>query len=388
LAQKGDFDTMTKKEQLVKSGKRITGRKASADKYIPLYEFLLFDPTYREMKDKAKLLYSFLRKKTLYFEKITEVYEMAIANGEELVGTKSYRDENDEIFCIADNAELAIILQCHYNRVPDFKKELRKYGLLDEVAQLHKSNRLYVLEPEEIADSWNYIEEIKEFRVKIKEENKIKAEKHKAKKQEEKLSKSVELHSNSQTVNDDNEQKESYNDSQKASKNKYKDLKSNLNSLNNNLNLSISEEIENTSLPINLKKLLLNKMDRLIEFQINVLDMEIHFNAVREQFSEQEYTFVLNSLIDQLTEKPVNFAAVMNNWLDRNRKKQNEFTEKKSSAKKPLREELIPEWLNKKDSKQTPQAQQAQEPLTDERKKAIWAKVMKLSNGNTSILES
>ena len=63
---------MAKKEQVVKSGKRITGRKASADTFTPLYEFLLFDPTYREMKAKAKILYSFLRKKTLYFEKITE----------------------------------------------------------------------------------------------------------------------------------------------------------------------------------------------------------------------------------------------------------------------------------------------------------------------------
>jgi hypothetical protein len=385
LAQKGDFDTMTKKEQLVKSGKRMTGRKASADKFIPLYEFLLFDPTYRDMKDKAKLLYSFLRTKTLYFERITEVYEMSIANGEEPVGTKSYRDENDEIFCIADNAELAIILQCHYNRVPDFKKELRKYGLLDEVAQLHKSNRLYVLEPEGIADSWNYIEEIKEFRAKIKEENKTKAEKQKVIKQ---LSKSVEPHSNSQNVNNDNSPKESCDNPQNASKNKYKDLKSNIKFLKSTVNLSIHEEIEHTSLPINLKRLLLNKMDRLIEFNIHVFDIELHFHAVREQFSEQEYTFVLNSLIKQLTEKPGNFAAVMNNWLERNRKKQNEVTEKKSSAKKPLREELIPEWLNQKDPKQTPQLQQAKEPLTDERKKAIWEQVMQLNKSNTPILGS
>ena len=373
---------MAKKEQLVKSGKRITGRKASADKFIPLYEFLLFDPTYREMKDKAKILYSFLRKKTLYFEKITEVYEMSIANGEEPVGTKSYRDENDEIFCLADNAELAIILQCHYNRVPDFKKELRKYGLLDEVAQLHKSNRLYVLEPEEIADSWNYIEEIKEFRAKIKEENKTKAENQKAKKQEEKLSKSVELHSNSQTVNDDNAQKESYDDSQNVSKNKYKDLKSNLNSLNNNLNLSISEEIEHTSLPINLKKLLLDKMDRLIEFKIKIVDIELHFHAVRERFSEQEYCFVLNSLIDQMTTKPKTFAAVMNDWLDRNRKKQNEFTEKKENSNKPRRTEMVPDWLHKKEVPANPKQKTTTPTISEERKAAIWEQVNKLNTGN------
>ena len=372
---------MAKKEQVVKSGKRITGRKASADTFTPLYEFLLFDPTYREMKAKAKILYSFLRKKTLYFEKITEVYELAIANGEEPVGTKSYRDENDEIFCLADNAELSIILQCHYNRVPDFKKELRKYGLLDEVAQLNKSNRLYVLEPGEMADSWNYIEEIKEFREKIKEEHKTKAEKQKAKK----LRESVEPYSTSQNVNHDNSQIACYRTSQNVSKNKYKGFKSNVKSLKSNVNLSISEEIEHTSLPIRLKKLLFDKMDRLIEFHIHVLDIELHFHVVREQFSEQEYTFVLSSLIDQLTEKPGTFAAVMNNWLNRNRKKQNEYTEKKSSATKPLREEAIPEWLNREDLKQP---LQAKEPLTEERKQAIWAQVMTLNNGDTPIVES
>ena len=71
---------MAKKEQeqLVVNGKRIKGRKASLDKYIPFYEFLLYDPTYREMKEKAKILYSFLRKKTAYFEERTEAYEMLL----------------------------------------------------------------------------------------------------------------------------------------------------------------------------------------------------------------------------------------------------------------------------------------------------------------------
>ena len=372
---------MAKKEQLVKSGKRITGRKASADKFIPLYEFLLFDPTYREMKAKAKLLYSFLRNKTLYFEKMTEAYEMSIANGEEPVGTKSYRDENDEIFCLADNAELAIILQCHYNRVPDFKKELRKYGLLDEVAQLNKSNRLYVLEPEGISDSWNYIEEIKEFRAKIKEETKARAENPKAKKQEKKLSKSVELHSNSQNVNHGNSQIVRYGDSQNVSKNKYKYLKSNVNSLNNNVNLSISEEIEHTSLPMNLKKLLLDKMDRLIEFNIKIVDIELHFHAVRERFTEQEYCFVLNSLIDQMTTKPKAFAAVMNDWLDRNRKRQNEFAAKKENSNKPRRTEMVPDWLHK-EVPATLKQKTITPTISEERKATIWEQVNKLNTGN------
>lgn len=368
---------MAKKEQVVKSGKRITGRKASSDTFTPLYEFLLFDPTYREMKAKAKILYSFLRKKTLYFEKITEVYELAIANGEEPVGTKSYRDENDEIFCLADNAELAIILQCHYNRVPDFKKELRKYGLLDEVAQLNKSNRLYVLEPGEMADSWNYIEEIKEFRANIKEERKTKAKKQKAKK----LCESVETHSNTQNVNHDNSQIACYRNSQNVSKNKYKGFKSNIKSLNNNLNLSINEKIEHTSLPIHLKKLLFDKMDRLIEFNIKIVDIELHFRAVRERFNEQEYCFVLNSLINQMTTKPKAFAAVMNDWLDRNRKKQNGCTEKKGSHHNPKRTEMVPDWLHK-EVPPTLKQKTTTPTISEEQKAAIWEQVNRLNTGN------
>lgn len=372
---------MAKKEQeqLVGNGKRIKGRKASADKYIPFYEFLLYDPTYREMKEKAKILYSFLRKKAAYFEERTEAYEMAIANGEESIGTKSFRDENDEIFCLADNAELSIILQCHYNRVPDFKKELKKYGLLDEVPQLNTANRLYILEPTNIAGSWTYIEDIKELRTKIKEENKAKFEKRKSKKQEKKTSETVHPDSNSQNVSCGNSQNVSYGNSQNVSKTKSKGFKSNLKSLNNNLNLSISEEIENTSLPINLKKLLINKIDRLIEFNINIIDVELHFYAVREKFTEPEYIFVLNNLIDKMTIKPKTFAAVMNDWLDRNHKKQNEFGEKKENKLK--RTEMVPDWLNKENGEEQTKPEEAT-VISEERKKAIWEQVKKLKTNN------
>ncbi len=107
---------MAKKEQEIKveKGNRITGKKASAERYIPFHEFLLFDPKYREMKDKAKILYAFLRKKSLDNESYTNKYE----EGEEGF-TRSYRDENGEIYIIADNSELSIILQCHPNRVKD-----------------------------------------------------------------------------------------------------------------------------------------------------------------------------------------------------------------------------------------------------------------------------
>src|SRR3954470_16672303 len=104
--RKGVFSMSKKKEQQQKAekGNRITGRKASAERYIPFNEFLLFDPLYREMNSKAKILYAFLRKKSMDNEEKTQKFE----EGEEGF-TKSYRDENGEIYVIADNSELSII---------------------------------------------------------------------------------------------------------------------------------------------------------------------------------------------------------------------------------------------------------------------------------------
>src|SRR4051794_36008010 len=197
--KKGDEYKMTKKEQELKveKGNRITGKKASAIRYIPFNEFLLFDPKYREMKDKAKILYAFLRKKSLDNEHYTYKHE----EGEEGF-TRSYRDENGEIYVIADNSELSIILQCHPNRVKDQKDELKIYGLLEEVPQFQKASRLYILTPKEdqLSERWNYIEEMKQLRAETEKINTEKFKKYKEKKKLKKTSADEESSHNSQNV--------------------------------------------------------------------------------------------------------------------------------------------------------------------------------------------
>jgi hypothetical protein len=327
-------------ERKVLEGKKINGRKASAERYIPFYEFLLYDPIYREMKDKAKILYTFLRKKTIYCEEKTEAFE----SGEE--GTRSYRDENGYIFCIADNSELSIILQCHPNRVKDQRDELERYGLLRIELQDKAAHRLYVLDPSEITERWTYIEEMKQLREKAKQENKAKAEKAKQKKKEsQKSSDDKDSKSNQQSVSQPNQQNVSQSNQQNVGKTYLKDFKSTLNPLNINLNLSISEDIEKSSLPIALQKTLINKIDRLIEFDIIISDVETHFEAVKESFIEPEYNEVLKNLLNIINEQPRNFSAVMNDWLERNRRKQNNVPEKKVNSRKPIRTEMIPEFM-------------------------------------------
>ena len=289
---------MAKKEQEIKveKGNRITGKKASAERYIPFHEFLLFDPKYREMKDKAKILYAFLRKKSLDNESYTNKYE----EGEEGF-TRSYRDENGEIYIIADNSELSIILQCHPNRVKDQKDELKHYGLLDEVPQFQKASRLYILTPkeEQLTERWTYIEEMKQLRAKTEKSNKEKFKKHKEKRKSEQSSNTNDSCHNSQNVSYNNSQNVSYNNSQNVSKIYLKGFKSTPEGFKSTFNLSISEDIEKAELPIKLKQTLINKIDRLIEFDIQISDIDLHFNANKDTHKEAEYNFVLDNLLSR-----------------------------------------------------------------------------------------
>ncbi|PFP29433.1 hypothetical protein COJ96_11050, partial [Bacillus sp. AFS073361] len=166
---------MSKKEKL-QQGTRISGKRVNEDKFLKLFEFTMFDPLYKDMSDKAKILYSFLRSKVPYFEQQTEAH----ANGVE--GTRSYQDENGDIFILADNSELIYLLNCSEPTVIKAKKELANYGLLYEDPVKDAANRIYVLLPSKLSDQWSYIGEIIELREKREKKRKEKHLKSKVQK--------------------------------------------------------------------------------------------------------------------------------------------------------------------------------------------------------------
>ncbi|WP_306010518.1 replication initiator protein A [Bacillus sp. MMSF_3328] len=162
---------MSKKE--IEQGERISGKRVNQDKYMPLYEFLMFDPIYRKMHEKAKILYCFLRNKVSYFEMQTEAH----ANGVE--GTKSYLDKNGDIYILADNTELMYLLNCSEPTLIKYKRELANHGLLFEDPVKDAANRIYVLTPKTLSEQWSYIGEIIELREQTKKEQKEKRKKYK-----------------------------------------------------------------------------------------------------------------------------------------------------------------------------------------------------------------
>lgn len=325
-------------------GTRKSKKQVNSDKYMKLYEFLMFDPIYKNMSAEAKLLYAYLDKKIYMFEEKQKAYE----EGE---GTKSYEDENGDLFIIADNTELIYLLNCSEPTLIKFKKELDAHGLIEEESVKDSANRIYIMNPSVLSEEWVYIDEIKELRAKKKEDAAKRRLEMKKKRDQQKLEnrmkkrqgivkglqkKRGDLKNLSHGKNNDLSSGEIEN----LSKNQSNVFKDQLNSLNTNQ--SINETIENSALPIALQKTLILKKDRLIDFQLNISDIEVHFNAVKENYSEAEYNFVLSSLLAKMTARPNVFADVMDKWLTNNRKR--DIPEKKN-RRGIIRTEMTPKHL-------------------------------------------
>jgi Replication initiator protein A (RepA) N-terminus len=334
---------MSTKQANIQPGQKISGRKANADRFIPLHEFLMFDPVYRLMSEKAKLLYSYLRHKTQYFERQTEDHE----NGEE--GTKSYRDDNGHIYCVADNTDLEYLLNSVETTVIRVKKELIKFGLLLEEKTQFQANRLYVLEPAKLADRWTYIEEIKKLRAEKKEKNKQKQEKLKnSKKTSGKTSSKQPKNGNSKNASYGNSKNASYGNSKNASKNKYHSLNSTSNS-KKELHLSITvEEIKESNLPDLLKTTLENEIDRLIYHNLSLSSIISNYELHKEQVTDALYK---EALIFSLSHTEI--IQNLSNIMAKNVNKQIEFATQRANAPKnaqkigykSTRKEALPDWF-------------------------------------------
>lgn len=367
---------MEKDNQQVQKGKRINGKKASLNSFSPMYDFLLFDPKYREMKEKTKILYGYLRKKAEDWKYITEQAEA----GEEGF-TKTYRDDNGDIYVIADNVEISIVLQCHINRVKTYRDELEKYGLLESIPRFQQSHLLYVLIPDEdeLTPVWTHIEEMKTIRESLEKENKEKAlkrkQKQKAKKEQDKIHnqqnvsyEESEKH-NSQNVSYNNQQNVSYNNSQNVGENQSKGFKSNLNSSKTNLNLSIyHEHIVNIDIPDVIKKIIEKQIDRLIFHNINLKTIELNYNANKDRINESAYAEILNRALIRTEDKIGSMDNYMNTSINKHLANQNMATE----AKQVKSNEVLPDWFKEKRHKEQQaknEQKKEQKPMSAEQKR-------------------
>lgn len=134
------------------------------------------------------------------------------------------------------------------------------------------------------------------------------------------------------------------------------DTLNNINNLiissNNNIktNQPLLVELENSNLPPNIIRTLKDRVGRLVSDNIKVIDIENHFNAVKDIYPSNEYAFVLGNLLDKAEDTIKNISSLMNRWLQNNRNFNQEVSEPKS--KKTIRQEIIPESFHNNSTKE------------------------------------
>ena len=318
-----------------KKGQKITGKQASREVYIPLYEFLMFDENYRKLSSNAKILYTFLRNKIIYFKSITEEIEMT---GE---GTRSYRDDEGYIFCIADNTELCYILNVSEPTLIRIKKELSTSGLLTEIKIKDKANRIYVLDPTDLQERWEYINAINELRNEKKVINQKKAQLHREK----------QMHQgNLKNESYSNLKNESYGNLKNESK-----LKSNLSELELNLlelesnisklkpkYLSIYNEVEKTNLYDTTKITIGKNIERLTEDKLEII-LEL-FEIYKNDIKEVQFNAVISRVLKSKVQS--SFRGLLETSIKTETSGQ---SQNQTNTNAPVRKEIIPKWMEERD---------------------------------------
>lgn len=376
-----------------KQGNKISGKQATKDAYIKFFEFLMFDQNYRTLSPNAKILYSFLRNKINYFANITTATELAMeeaaANGETLKGTKSYRDSDGYIYCIADNTELEYLLNVAESTVTRIKAELHIAGLLLEVPTKNKANRLYPLEPslDDLQEKWEYIQEINELREKKQKAAAERAQKHAEKKRKaaaekkaQKLAEKKKKISNKQNESYSNKQNESYGNKQNESK-----LELNLSKLELNSSqlepkyLSIINRLKNTDLHDTTKTVIQKNIDRLTDNKLNIIvDL---FELYKTELSEVAF----NAVIVRVLHATVKTS--FRGFLEKSIKTEisTKFSETTNNS---ARSEMVPEWVGEEEAGATPkQNRPLEQKDIDQLKEFLLQKANELQKEiNVSIL--
>lgn len=172
-----------------------------------------------------------------------------------------------------------------------------------------------------------------------------------------------------------------YTENQDINNNNQKNTNLN-NNKSNNTNLSIRiEDIKNSNLPSELKKVLENQIDRLIYHNISIFNISNNYELHKEQITDAMY---IDALLFSLSYKDQ--IDNLNNIMAKNVDTQIQFANKRAAApaksqkivNKAVRKEMVPDWLEKQkeDDQEETSDETANEKMSAEeeaRMKAILA---------------
>jgi hypothetical protein len=289
---------------------RFTDQDMLAKDKLEVSSFLIYKKEYRELSSDAKFMYQYLVKRFSVSES-----KLAVAMEENTMEDFTFIDENGELFCFCANTELVFVMGVSEKTVIKAKKELKAVGLLEEVKQTApKNNRIYVSKVTmDFKDKQGFHAELKAYKeaefAKRKAKNAKRKEQKKAPiKQPEKPVESSELkkgkfneQQNLQFMNRKNSSHSTY---ESFSTTEPKSTKELYQSIYDVLN-------ENNDIPMNVKQVINQNKDRLIDDFISVWDIILLFKSTDNTVNDYDFAMILNNVLTK-TKTPIqSIHAVM-----------------------------------------------------------------------------
>lgn len=384
-----------------KKTRRINKVKASKESYFQLHWFLMYEDKYRGLTPKAKLLYGMLRSRH-------EVSNLTVNSGSE--HAEKYIDEDNNIFCIFDNVEIAFLLNMTIPTVIAAKKELDDAGLLEEVPVKDEANRIYVLDPVLDSDMWTFNEQLakikdekaekdKERVRKQREKRKMKAEEKKKEKAQKKAAANQKVKPKPETDPEKSCDSKNLNHTNADTFDVFCDL--------NNLNHVTKDFLPNITRVFNLLDIkdfskYVSKGDTqiVIEFY-NTFFKPTKYAAINleQMIQERSASIVLEAILRAIPkddiQSPIAFIKnTLNNWIgcstveevlaheEKFRKEQQEKKSKgqtklKPQQKRTTRKEMVPKWLEDKEHNAPPKEKEY-DPDFEKQKRELEESLKKL----------
>jgi hypothetical protein len=103
------------------------------------------------------------------------------------------------------------------------------------------------------------------------------------------------------------------------------------------------KNVEDSDLPLKIKKVLLQNLKRLVDDQISIFDISIIYDANKETFNEFEFANILNHVLVDTTGKIRNIKARLNKGMQTYKRIRIKENEDISATRK----ELLPNWFTK-----------------------------------------
>lgn len=326
--------------------KRFNAYDEFREKFYRLPKVFFTNEKYKNMSNDAKMAWAILQDRL----------ELSQENG--------WIDRNGDYYFKYSNKNLQEILNCGHTKLNKTKKELENAELLEQFQQgLNKSNILYLNKPAvndndiyEISQSENKKandkpNEIKDFR---KTETRTSAKRKSG------------LPQNGNQDFRKTETNQTYSSETESNDTEY---------------LSINQEhIDSLSIPTSTKIQMTKNIDRLIDDNISLSDIETLYNSFKDTVNDFTFSFILGNVLGKTKGKINDISNLMNvsvyNHLKQLPKSDNKTTQENK--------EVIPDWFNENKEQATPKKDDEKKELSAEERQELEDILKRHSSRKTS----